>query len=174
MSNYSEVARHAGVYASVCTGAARACVHACVRVPRRGNHVRGWYSGQTRVRGGGGSRQQFYNCRWSRCSARFDDLSLGIITNRRDSSVEIKLRKKKKKQLRTLAMINSKQVDIYPGNCIENGTKISIEGIPFTELYELYDRWKSRDNDLSLSRLTFRLHDSWIVMRTVDPSNRLY
>lgn len=71
-------------------------------------------------------------------------------------------------------MINSKQVDIYPGNCIENGAKISIEGIPFTELYELYDRWKSRDNDLSLSRLTFRLHDSWIVMRTVDPSNRLY
>lgn len=71
-------------------------------------------------------------------------------------------------------MINSKQVDIYPGNRIENGTKISIEGIPFTELYELYDRWKSRDNDLSLSRLTFRLHDSWIVMRTVDPSNRLY
>lgn len=71
-------------------------------------------------------------------------------------------------------MINSKQVDIYPGNCIENGTKISIEGIPFTELYKLYDRWKSRDNDLSLSRLTFRLHDSWIVMRTVDPSNRLY
>lgn len=71
-------------------------------------------------------------------------------------------------------MINSKQVDIYPANCIENGTKISIEGIPFTELYELYDRWKSRDNDLSLSRLTFRLHDSWIVMRTVDPSNRLY
>lgn len=69
-------------------------------------------------------------------------------------------------------MINSKQVDIYPG--IENGTKISIEGIPFTELYELYDRWKSRDNDLSLSRLTFRLHDSWIVMRTVDPSNRFY
>lgn len=30
MSNYSEVARHAGVYASVCTGAARACVRACV------------------------------------------------------------------------------------------------------------------------------------------------
>ena len=60
MSNYSEVARHAGVYASVCTGAAcvRACVRACAtsRKPRRG-------SGQTRVRGGGGSRQQFYNCR---------------------------------------------------------------------------------------------------------------
>lgn len=37
MSNYSEVARHTGVYASVCTGAA--CVRACVRVPRRGNHV---------------------------------------------------------------------------------------------------------------------------------------
>lgn len=94
MSNYSEVARHAGVYASVCTGAARACVRACVRVPRRGNHVRGWYSGQTRVRGGGGSRQQFYNCRRSRCSARFDDLSLGIITKRFFCWNKIKKKKK--------------------------------------------------------------------------------
>lgn len=67
-------------------------------------------------------------------------------------------------------MINSKQIFIR-ATTIENGTKISIESIPFTELY---DRWKSRDNDLSLSRLTFRLHDSWIVVRTVDPSNRLY
>lgn len=38
MSNYSEVARHAGVYANVCTGAARACVRACV-CHVEGNHV---------------------------------------------------------------------------------------------------------------------------------------
>lgn len=41
MSNYSEVARHAGVYASVCTGAARACVRACVKETTSGVGIAG-------------------------------------------------------------------------------------------------------------------------------------